>query len=247
MKRDTSEEDKGGENLELLKAFKNDEEAIAALEGIEEHLTNFDVLFDKKLEDKSLTEEQRALLTEKRAQYEELKETLESGFEELFLDKAAFSSNGGADGKGNEDADDGVDSEEEGPDMTRADVDDATPHNAGQDGDPTKSGKGGKGSGGGLPMPLAGVKKKKKPAADEEDSEDAADGGDDEAAEGEADGEEAAPSKKKPTKKSDEDDAEDDEELDAEEQELLKNISAELERGEKLRKDLKEQSAQQSA
>jgi len=247
MKRDTSEEDKGGENLELLKAFSKDEDAIAALEGIEEHLTNFDALFNKKLEDESLTEEQKALLLEKRAQYEELKEMLEDGFEELFLGKTAFSSNGGANGKGNDtaksngstgDEPSGVESEEE----INTEEADGQGDSADKAGDPTSKGKGGKGAGNGLPMPLAGVKKKKKPA-DDEDMEDEEDDSDDEEAEGEA-----PAGKKKPTKKSEEDEAEeDDEELDEEEQGLMKQISAELERGTKLRKELKEQNAQQAA
>jgi hypothetical protein len=250
MKRDTSE-DKGGENLELLKAFKNDEAAIEALEGIEEHLTAFDILFDKKLEDASLTEEQKALLLEKRAQYEELKELLEDGFEELFLGKTAFSSNGGADGKGNEtakghdgstgDEPTGVQEEEE----VDTDEQDGGEDRSPDKGNPTSKGKGGKGKGGGLPEPLAGVKKgKKKPADDNSDEDEEDESNEDDM--DESDEEEGKKDTKKPTKKSDEDEEESDD-LDEEEVELLEKISSELQRGEKLRKEVRQQNSQAQA
>lgn len=233
MKRDNSEDEtKGGENLELLKAFKNDEDVIAALEGIEENLVKVDQALSKKLEEEDLTDEQREMLLEKKAEYEALKEELEDGFEQLFLDKAAFSGNGGSNGKSNGKADDGVDSEEK----TNTDETDGGDDENATTANPTSSGKGGKGKGGGTPKPLAGVQKKKKPAADEEDAEDEADGGDDEATE-----DEAPAGKKKPTKKSDDSEEESDEDaFDEEDQTILKSIQVELEKGEKLRSEVKE-------
>ena len=252
MKRDTSE-DEGGENLELLKAFKNDEGAIEALEGIEEHLTSFDMLFDKKLEDPDLTEEQKALLLAKRAEYEELKELLEDGFEELFLGKTAFSSNGGADGKGNEtaksngstgDEPSGVESEEK----VNTDESEGQGDSADKTGDPASKGKGGKGKGNGLPEPLAGVKKGKKKPADDDDDEDEEDDGDEDDMDESDEEEGKTDNKKKPTKKSDEDDDEEDaDDLDEEELGLLEKINSELQRGEKLRKEVREQNAQTEA
>jgi len=225
MKRDTStsEEDKGGENLELLKAFKKDEDVIGALEGIEENLVKFEQALEKKLESEDISDEERELLMEKKAEYETLKNELEEGFEQLFLDKVASSSNGGADGKDNSDADDGVDSEEE---MDTDETDGGEDENA-STANPTGSGKGGKGSGGGVPQPLAGVKKKKKPAEDDNDDD----------SEDDSDEDDSEESGKKPTKKSDDSD----EEFDDDENALLSQIQTELEKGEKLRAEVKDE------
>jgi hypothetical protein len=91
MKRDVTSEDnnEGGENLELLKQFKKNPEAIAALEGLEENLVKFDGVLKKALENPKLTAEEKEMLLEKKAEYESLKQDMEDGFEKLFLDKAS--------------------------------------------------------------------------------------------------------------------------------------------------------------
>ena len=91
MKRDTGDENgkKGGENLDLLKHLQGNEEVIGSLEGIDGGLERLSKAFDTLLAKPGLTEDQKALIVEKRDELTVISESIQDDFENLFLDKSA--------------------------------------------------------------------------------------------------------------------------------------------------------------
>lgn len=208
-KRDTSEDNEGGENLELLKAFKKDPQAIEALEGIEANLVKFDQALAKRLEDPKLTAEEKTLLLAKKGEYEDLKAELEDGFEQLFLDKKYE-----------------ADSDEESADEEEADEeeDEEVP--------PVKAKKKGK-----------KVAKSDDEAEDEDDSEDEES---EEETEAELEKKDDEGDKDEDDEKKD-DESKSDDDIDDEDKPILEQIQKELEKGEQLRKEVRELTAPKNA
>ena len=91
VKRDTSttpaDEERKGENLELLKRFKKDKDVIKAVEGIDSHLTALKTKLEKALEADDLSDEDREMLLAKKEEFDLMREDIEEQFEHLFLDK----------------------------------------------------------------------------------------------------------------------------------------------------------------
>lgn len=240
VKRDSSEDRKDGENLELLKRFRGDKEIIKAIEGIDAQMAVLKGRIAKALEADDLPDDERELLLSKKEELDLIVEDVEEQFEHLFLDKTEKA----AKKKGkkpafmadDEDKDEEEDEDEDDEEVEKEDESEPTDEEVADD-DETSDEE--------APDEEAAAKKKAKkakkkkagvkkaaPKASDEDEETESD--EDE----ESEDEDAEQLKKGDSDDEDDDDDDaEDSELPPEEEELLKSIQAE---SAALAKDMKE-------